>query len=311
MRFLSLIFFCSGPLLVGGCVTERRVDTQAVQRATLASSQERWGEAQELWSQVLASSRGMDANARLALGEAFQRDGASRAALQVLRGGPPPEGRELEYGLVLGRACLDQGQVRAAGEIFTDILTQHPDHRETLVLYGEALLGGAREFKGVGLLLRALRIDPGDGSLAENVASRAQAQGWRAEAAEAWRLRLEAPNPPAEAYFGAAQTPDPANLPVEEWLQSALELDPQLGPAWGQLGRIRMALADTNGAIKAWRQAVQVDPGDTESCARLARTYIEQGQLSEARPWVDHALEVLKEPEERAPFEELARQCEL
>ena len=79
-----------------------------------------------------------------------------------------------------------------------------------MVLYGEACLQENRKLKGIELLLRALRLERGDGELAQRVALEARELGAEAQEGEAWRHRVLAPNAPAEAYLGAAPFPSGA-----------------------------------------------------------------------------------------------------
>jgi len=127
-------------LLSAACATEVRLQKGTVEEARAASQQQRWPEALELWSHVLAHSQGEDAEARLQMGRAFHASGDHMEALRVLRTGATPPGTDTPYWRLTGHVCLALNQIRGAGQAFTKVLTYAPDDRATLVTYGTALL---------------------------------------------------------------------------------------------------------------------------------------------------------------------------
>ncbi|MDF1838153.1 MAG: hypothetical protein P1V35_09815, partial [Planctomycetota bacterium] len=82
----------------------------------------------------------------------------------------------MEYGLLLAKAHISQQQIEAAGRVLSTLLVHHAGNLDVLTTYGKSLLDGPEEAKGLGLLLQALRIEVGDGSLAETVAIRAESK---------------------------------------------------------------------------------------------------------------------------------------
>ncbi|MEZ6002704.1 MAG: tetratricopeptide repeat protein [Planctomycetota bacterium] len=309
MRLPLNVSVCLALLLLGSaCVTTRRLDPAVRRGAVLASEDRNWPAAQELWSLCLDNANGADPEARFRLGEALQAGGQPLAAIQILRGGELPAQQIQEARLIEARAHLAAGQVRAAGSVLNEVLAVAPDHREALLLYGESLLDTPRAAKGIGLLLRALRIDPGDGSLAERVAITARDRGLPVHEAEAWKERLAAPAPPAEAWFGAAQAENLEGAQRREFLQKALDLDPQMGIAWRQMGDSLNAAGEVGPALQAWRRAVETDPGDWRACQALAQWQVDNGDCIGARPWITHGLAVVPEGE-AGPLRALADGC--
>ena len=61
--------------LLAGCVTEAVGPGKWAEQGRVASGEGDWRRAQELWSEVLAQSRGQHPEARLAMGEALLNDG--------------------------------------------------------------------------------------------------------------------------------------------------------------------------------------------------------------------------------------------
>ncbi|MCA9001063.1 MAG: tetratricopeptide repeat protein [Planctomycetes bacterium] len=298
------------------CVSVPKDDSQAIELARRASAQGNWPYAMELWSGILEGRGGHFTEARMGLGEALLESDRALTAIRILRTEPPDRELELEYGLLLARAHFDQNQIQAGGLVLSTLLIDHADSREVLVLYGRSLLGGEQSLKGLGLLLQALRIDAGDGRLAEEVALRARALGQSEMEGEAWSHRMKSPNPPAEAYLGFATwildqgesaNPDPEAVGA---LIRASELDPQNTRVWARLGKLHADQGQTLEARQAYRRAVEVDPGNLDACFVLAQMYVALDDCDEAKAWIKHALGILTEDSERERFEELLASCE-
>lgn len=303
---------------VSACVSVPKEDLETRRLALLASDNQDWPQAMDLWNHVLNHRGGQDAQARLHLGAALLESGRGLGAIRVLRAEPPAAGTELQFGLVLARAHFSQKQVRAGSRVLSGLLADHATNVELLTLYGTGLLDGDREAKGLGLLLQALRIEAGDGALAEQVAQRARNLKLADMEGEAWALRMKAPQPPAEAYLGAAEweldkaaktgvEPTPEVLFI---LERAVEIDPLSGRAWTLQGNLHVSMGEALEARQAYRRAVEVDPADWHACHALAGMYVELGNCTEAKVWIEHALASLIDEEARKPFEELARSCE-
>ena len=297
-------------LISSSCVTERRLDPRIPARAQAASQEQNWREAQELWAKVLSHSGGQDREARLRLVEALLASDQSGSALRTLQKvEPTPPATDTEHWKWVGRAQLAQGQVREAGQAFAKVLTHEPDDRETLVRYGEALLEGERGRRGVELLLRALRIEVGDGELAERTARRANELGMWSQSFEANRLRLQAPAPPWHAYLGAANSADLDRETKGEWLFEAVRLNPQTSVGWRLIGDWHAEQEENGLALRAWRKSVEADPMDLQACRKLAEWYVNAGDCVSARPWIEHGLPLTTNEHERETFERLQTAC--
>ena len=305
-------------LVVCACVSAPKADPEARRLAVQATQRGDWARAMDRWNTVLMRNGGQDAEARYHLAEALLESDRGLGAVQVLRGGEPAAGSELEHGLLLARAHINSRQIEAGGQVLSALLTHHAGNLDVLTIYGSALLDGPKEAKGLGLLLQALRIDAGDGQLAEEVALRAGTLNLADMEGEAWTLRLHAPFPPVEAHVGSAAwdlaraeagstEPLPKTLLT---LQRALELDPVNGRAWRLIGDLQAAQNNVLEARQAYRKAVEVDPGDWDACLALGRMYVALGDCIEAKLWIDHALGALTEDLDREPFEELRRDCD-
>ena len=306
IRWLSLCLVIGGL----GCASERRLAPGLVDRARAASAGQRWVEASELWGTLLEDAGGDDAQARFAFGEALHRAGESMSALRVLRAGEAPLDTDARYWKLVGDIHLELGQLRAAGAALTKVVTHHPEDRETLVTYGTALLDGERAHRGIAMCLRALRLDVGDGQLAQRVAQRCAELGRFGQEFEAWTLCLKAPNPPAEAFLGAALGPEVSEDQKGAWLYEAVRLDPQLGSAWRRIGAWHKLKDQPASAMRAYRRAVEVDPADVAACLELAGWSIHNGNCIQGRIWADQALAGPADEEQIRQVNELLEICD-
>ena len=74
-------------------------------------------------------------------------------------------------------------------------------------------------------------------------------------------------------------------------LEQAVALRPDFGEAWSDLGEARKNLFDDNGALKAFRKAVELSPEDAVAQTRLGSTLLDAGQTHEG---VSHLQEAAR-----------------
>jgi len=74
---------------------------------------------------------------------------------------------------------------------------------------------------------------------------------------------------------------------VESLLQKSVRLDPHLAAAWLELGVVRFAAKDLQGAISAYQKAIAADPGLEEAHYRLALAYGRTGDAEKAQEEMD------------------------
>ncbi len=66
-------------------------------------------------------------------------------------------------------------------------------------------------------------------------------------------------------------------------LTLATRLDPGLASAWVNLGVVKRRLGDQDGALEAYRRALEAAPGNASALTNLAHLYTRQGRPEEAR----------------------------
>jgi tetratricopeptide (TPR) repeat protein len=147
---------------------------------------------------------------------------------------------------------------------------------------------GAME-QGKKLLLDACDLNPSDsapylflGKLQE--AEKIEPPDWPGRFARFVSLHPE--NPLAHYYYAAAlgkQEPVSENLAVmEAELKRALELDPQLGGAYLELGILYSQRKDYPEAISAFQKAIEVTPLPAQAHYRLGQVYSRMGEAEKA-----------------------------
>lgn len=90
---------------------------------------------------------------------------------------------------------------------------------------------------------------------------------------------------------------------IKSLLEKAIQVDPQLGPAYLQLGILYSEQKDLQKAISAYQQAIGVAPQLEQAHYRLAQAYRQAGETSKA-----HAEMLLYEQITKETAEETARQ---
>lgn len=107
----------------------------------------------------------------------------------------------------------------------------------------------------------------------------------------------------AAAHAGLADTwlllADYGDLPLVEALRRAepeavraIEIDPESGESWATLGLLRMFGGQLDAAESSFRRAIRLDPGYEMAPTWLARTYLRQERLREAREVLARAREL-------------------
>jgi tetratricopeptide (TPR) repeat protein len=144
--------------------------------------------------------------------------------------------------------------------------------------------------QGVQLLLQACDLNPSDpapylflGKLQE--AEKVEPPGWTDKFKRFASLHPD--NAIAHYYYAVAlskQSPGMEDFAlVESELKRAIELDPQLGSAYLQLGILYSAKKDAPAAVRAFQKAIELLPLPDEAHYRLAQIYRQTGELEKAR----------------------------
>lgn len=190
----------------------------------------------------------------------------------------------------LGAELLLHRAFEPAVEVFAKGQQLFPDSVRMAVGLSIATYNQGETERSEQLLLRACDINPADttpylfmGRLQE--AERIEISGWT-EKLHRFSL-LDPDNPLAHYYYAVAlshkgREPEQDSAREAE-LQRAIALDPKLGAAYLELGRLYAARKDHPAAIAAFEKAVANLPLPDEAHYRLAQIYRQMGDSDKAR----------------------------
>jgi apolipoprotein N-acyltransferase len=185
----------------------------------------------------------------------------------------------------LAECFLEGRQFEAAVEFFGEVAGSHPGLRADALAYrGHFLDKGGYPAEAVAAMQESVALAPSARVLA-------------------WLARLEArlgqrETAIARARAGLRLAPDDLDLRLllamqlrqdgrfEEArveLDRILERDPARGAAWVTLGQLRAATGDPDGALAAYRRAIEVDPRNILARFMIAKRALREHRLEEAQ----------------------------
>jgi tetratricopeptide (TPR) repeat protein len=88
-------------------------------------------------------------------------------------------------------------------------------------------------------------------------------------------------------------------------LERAVALQPDFAEAWSDLGEARKYLSDDDGALAAFRRAVELNPRDPVAQTRLGSQFLDSGKAHEAIPHLDEAARL--DPQNQSALNGLQR----
>jgi Flp pilus assembly protein TadD len=181
----------------------------------------------------------------------FQPDGSRSRAVNATNVAPPSEM------LIRAVALHQEGRLAEAEVIYRMLLRDNPNDSHALHYLGLVALQQERYADAIGLIEKAITIDPRIPSFHCNLGN---------------------------AYNGLWQY-DAAIAAYNE----AVRLDPQFLAAWVNLGNAHREKNDADAAIAAYQQALSVDPAYIPAHVNLAMVLFNQGRLEEAKQHRDLA----------------------
>jgi tetratricopeptide (TPR) repeat protein len=191
-----------------------------------------------------------------------------------------------------GAELLAHGALEPATELFAKGNHQFPHSTRMLIALGVAWYARGSYQQATHFLENASDLDP-ENPTPYLFLERMQSAEGAPPTTSVERLRrfaqLQPDNPLANYYYAVALWRQSASAPdsdkkraelsaqVESLLKKAVRLDPNLGPAYLQLGILYSQRTDLAEAISAYQQAVEYSPKDDETLAkahyRLAQLY--------------------------------------
>jgi tetratricopeptide (TPR) repeat protein len=225
------------------------------------------------------------ADTHLRLAEAAESDGRPLDAVREYQEAAEMEPNEAHL-FVWGADLLLHRAFEPAIEVFTKGRRLYPDSVRMLLGLSVATYGQGAMEEGKKLLLEACDLNPADpapylflGKLQE--AEKIEPPGWTGRFKRFASMHPE--NALAHYYYAVAlgkQEPGTGNLAaIESELKEAIEIDPQLGSAYLELGILYSQRKDYLEAISAFQKAIEITPLPAEAHYRLGQVY---GRIGEA-----------------------------
>jgi tetratricopeptide (TPR) repeat protein len=249
------------------------------------------------------------ANTHARLAEAAESDGRPLDAVREYQRAAelrPNESHLFAWGagLLLHRAF------EPAIEVFTKGHELYPDSVRMLVGLSVATYDQGAMEKGKKLLLEACDLNPADptpylflGTILQT--EKIEPPGW----AERFKrfAELHPENALAHYYYAVAlskyETAPKSSTTIESELKRAVEIDPQLGDAYTQLGILCVQREDYSGAISFFQKAIQTMPLADEAHFRLAQVYRQRGETEKASKEIELFKQISEQRKKEAERE--------
>ncbi len=181
--------------------------------------------------------------------------GATRDAIETLRGARAKNGPDLDVDVRLGTYLAEVGQVAEALPLLERAVKADDRNEEGLNALGIAYARAGRADDALRTFGRILEIDPRDAFALENVGT----------------VHLQRSDlPAASAAF-----------------ERALASDPKSSRAHAGLGVVAIKQGRRDEAIDRWRRAVEADPRNFDALFNLATELVNAGRLADARPYLE------------------------
>jgi tetratricopeptide (TPR) repeat protein len=228
------------------------------------------------------------ANMHMRLAEAAESDGRPLDAVREYQRAAELQPNEAHL-FAWGADLLLHRAFEPAIEVFTKGHKLYPDSVRMLLGLSVATYDQGAMEQGKKLLLEACDLNPADptaylflGKLQDT--EKIEQQAWTERFKRFAELHPE--NALAHYYYAVAlskhETAPKSFTTIESELKRAVEIDPQLGEAYTQLGILCVRQGDFPSAISFFQKAIQTTPLADEAYYRLAQVYRQRGEAEKA-----------------------------
>jgi protein O-GlcNAc transferase len=236
--------------------------------------------------------------------------GKQAQAVALLRDLIRTEPRNADARLLLGSILMEDGQRAESIAQLTEAVRLLPKSADAHNALGEAYNAFGETAPARPEFERAVALDPRHAQAHVNLAAILLQQGDGAHAIphldQAIRLFGRKADAAYPHYLRAklySEDRDPAKAAAE--LQQAVELRPDYAEAWSDLGDARKNLADSKGALTAFRRAVALSPEGAVAQARLGAQLLDAGAAHEAVEHLEAAVRL--DPKNQSALNALQR----
>jgi len=190
----------------------------------------------------------------------------------------------IQQALDLAMQHHQAGRLHEAERLYRQVLTQQPNHPDTLHLLGVVAAQTERNDLAVDLIRRAITGNPNFPDAHYNLGNVLQAKGCADQAIAAYRqaLALKPNYPEAQFNLGTAlQEKGQLDEALAAYRQ-AITLNPNDADAQSNIGNVLKDMGQLDQAIAAHRQALALKPDFPEAYNNLGTALQEKGQLNKA-----------------------------
>jgi len=218
-----------------------------------------------------------DARVYAALADVYQAGGYLENAIPAMRlateKDPSSEHYRVKYGLLL----IDSKAPAAAVIRLSDAVKQFPNSARMWLALGIAQIMDGKSNEAMISFEKSLRIDPRSVPSLAYLATVQLELGQNAEAAKTYQKAIGVEEGNAILHYLLADTmlkiPAADNAVIEKELRRAVEIDPNLAPAYLVLGKLLARQEKWEPAVAEFRKAASLDPDVAETYYQLGRSY--------------------------------------
>jgi len=231
-------------------------------------------------------------------------EGATRAFLRFAG-----EGGDAEAIFRLARRLLERDENRQAAAILERFVARNPEAARGWMMLGAARRRLALLEEAMAATRRALALDSGFPEARSNLGELLLVRGRAAEALEEFERALAlAPDLVAALNNRVAALYELGRFDeAERAARSAIERHPEVPQLHVNLGNVLLHTAKARPAVKAFRRALELDPGCVEAAFSLAMFYGETPTLGAFREYLENEIALRGETAQRLASLALAR----
>ena len=283
-------------ILCGGLAAAQQADTGVLRQAVARHQAGDYQGAIALYQSFLKAHPEM-AGVRSNLGAALAHEGRFEEAIQEYNLALEAEPGNAKARLNLALAEYKTGRIRWAAGDLEKVHAAEPDNRQATLLLAECDLRIGAYKKTVELLEHAGNQPGtvGDGDLAvAYLLGTALIRDGQIERGQPLIDRILKNGDSAEArlLLGSSEMIGHNFKGAQADLARAVELNPKLPGAHSYLGLALLRMGDTDGAEKAFRAELQIEPNDFDACLQLGGILRQNQNYGEARTMLERAARV-------------------
>jgi tetratricopeptide (TPR) repeat protein len=221
---------------------------------------------------------------RILLGVAHYGLGEYAAAVPILQQAMRRDPQNLPYRLVLAQSCLRAKQYQCVLDTYHEILLLNAESAEADMLAGEALDEMRDHAGAVAQFEAAVKADPKQPGVHFGLGYLLWTASQYNEAAQQFQAELDNNPDNVQALVYLADT----NIRLNHFdvarplLEKAVRLDSTFAMTHLEMGIVASQSGEKQQALREFREAVTLDPGDVQAHWRLARLYQAMGRKQDA-----------------------------